>query len=320
MNIHKNAKTTPKMRALIVARRQAGETPGQIAHALGVSSATVNKWLVRHVREGEAGLADRSSRPHKLQTRATDDQRAKVETLRRTRQPFWKIAASVGLSRATVARIGKSCGLSHLSALDPKPEIIRYEKETPGEMIHIDIKKLGRIEGIGHRITGDRKGQSNPRSRKQGGKGWEYLHLAVDDHSRLAYSEILPDETRKSCLTFLFNALRFFRSHGVKVYRVMTDNGVSFRSKRYAKTLKMLGIKHKRTRPYTPRTNGKAERFVQTSLREWAYATSYDHSDQRREALTPFLQHYNHHRPHFGLKGKTPISRISSNNLSRHDT
>jgi len=268
---------------------------------------------------GEAGLADRSSRPHQLQTRATDDQRAKVETLRRTRQPFWKIAASVGLSRATVARIGKSCGLSHLSALNPEPEIIRYEKKTPGKMIHIDIKKLGRIEGIGHRITGDRTGQSNPRSRKEGGKGWEYLHLAVDDHSRLACSEILPDETRKSCLTFLFNALRFFRSHGVKVYRVMTDNGVSFRFKRYAKTLKMLVIKHKRTRPCTPGTNGKAERFVQTSLREWAYATPYDHSDQRREALTPFLQHYNHHRPHFGLKGKTPISKIPSNNLSRHD-
>ena len=320
MNIHKNAKTTPKMRALIVARRQAGATPCQIALAIGVSSATVNKWLARYAGAGEAGLADRSSRPHGLQTRTTGDQRAEVEALRRIRQPFWKIAASVGLSRATAARIGKSCGLSHLSALDPKPEIIRYEKETPGEMIHIDIKKLGRIEGVGHRITGDRRGQSNPRSRKDGGKGWEYLHLAVDDHSRLAYSEIFPDETRKSCLTFLFNALRFFRSHGVKVYRVMTDNGVSFRSKRYAKALRMLKIKHKRTRPYTPRTNGKAERFVQTSLREWAYATPYDHSDQRQKALKPFLHHYNHNRPHFGLNGKTPISRIPSNNLSRHDS
>ena len=223
MNIHKNAKTTPKMRALIVARRQGGETPGQIAVAIGVSVVTVRKWLARHASEGAAGLDDRSSRPHQLQTRATDDQRAKVEALRRARQPFWRIATKVGLSRATVARIGKSCGLSHLSALDPKPEIIRYEKETPGEMIHIDIKKLGRIEGIGHRITGDRTGQSTPRSRKEGGKGWEYLHLAVDDHARLAYSEIFPDERRKSCLTFLFNALRFFRSHGVKVWRVMTE-------------------------------------------------------------------------------------------------
>ena len=147
-------------------------------------------------------------------------------------------------------------------------------------MIHIDIKKLGRIDGIGHRITGDRTGQSNLRGRKEGGKGWEYLHLAVDDHSRLAYSEIFPDETRKSGLTVLFNALRFFRSHAVRVWRVMTDNGASFRSNRYAKALRMLSIKHKRTKPYTPRTNGKVERFVQTSLREWAYATPY--------ALRPF--------------------------------
>ena len=187
-------------------------------------------------------------------------------------------------------------------------------------MIHIDIKKLGRIEGIGHRITGDRTGQSNSRSRKQGGKGWEYLHLAVDDHSRLAYSEILPDEKRHSCLKFLFNALRFFRQHGVKVYRVMTDNGVSFRSKRYAKALRMLDIKHKRTRPYTPRTNGKAGRFVQTSLREWAYANPYGHSDERAKALLPFLHQYNHHRPHLGINGKPPISRIPLNNLSRHDS
>jgi len=320
VNIHKNAKTTPKMRALIVARRQGGETLGQIAVAIGVSVVTVRKWLARHAAEGEVGLADRSSRPRQLQTRATDAQRAEVEAMRRIRQPFWRIATKVGLSRATAARIGKACGLSHLSALDPKPEIVRYEKDTPGEMIHIDIKKLGRIEGIGHRITGDRTGQSNARSRKDGGKGWEYLHLAVDDHSRLAYSEIFPDETRKSCLTFLFNALRFYRSHGVRVWRVMTDNGVSFRSKRYPKALRMLGIKHKRTRPYTPKTNGKAERFVQTSLREWAYVKPYIHSDQRRDALSPFMKHYNNHRQHFGINGKTPISRIPSNNLSRHDT
>lgn len=146
------------------------------------------------------------------------------------------------------------------------------------------------------------------------------LDLAVDDHSRLAYCEIFPDETRKSCLTFLFNALRSFRSHGVRVWRVMTDNGVSFRSHLYAKALRMLNIKHKRTKPYTPKTNGKAERFVQTSLRESAYATPCEHSDQRRDALAPFLQHDNNHRPHFELKGKTPISRIPGNNLSRHDS
>lgn len=209
---------------------------------------------------------------------------------------------------------------ARLSALDPRIEIIRYEKRQPGEMIHIDIKKLGRSQGAGLRVTGNRIGQSAPRSRKQGGKGWEYLHLAVDDHSRLAYSEILPDETRRSCLKFLCIPLRFFRDHGVKVLRVMTDNGVSFRSHRYAKALRMLKIKHTRTRPYPPRTNGKAERFVQTSLREWAYTKPYNHSSERAAALMPFLHHYNHHRPHFGINGCPPISRISVNNLARHDS
>jgi transposase len=319
VNIHKNARTTPNMRVLIVARLQAGETPRSIAGAVGVSPATVRKWLRRHESEGVAGLEDRTSRPHRLRTRVTSEQIMQVEALRRNRQPFWKIARETGLSRATVARIGKAKGLSRLSNLDPKIEIVRYEKTLPGEMIHIDIKKLGRIEGIGHRITGNRIGQSAPRSRKQGGNGWEYLHLAVDDHSRLAYSEILPDETRRSCLKFLFNALRFYRDHGVRVLRVMTDNGVSFRSRRYTKALRMLKIKHKRTRPYTPRTNGKAERFVQTSLREWAYAKPYNHSSERAAALLPFLHDYNHLRPHFGINGRPPISRISVNNLSRHD-
>ncbi len=283
--------------------------------ALGVSPATVYKWLRRFRMEGEAGLMDRSSRPHRLRTTETPEQTAQIEALRRQRQPFWRIAAQTGTSTATVARRCRMLGLSRLSALEPKPDIVRYERDAPGDMIHIDIKRLGRINGIGHRITGDRTGQSNNR-----GTGWEYLHLAVDDHSRLAYSEIHPDETRRSCLAFLFNALRFFRKHGIKVYRVMTDNGVSFRSRRYAKALRMLNIKHKRTKPYTPKTNGKAERFVQTSLREWAYAKPYAHSDERTKDLPKFLHHYNHHRPHFGLKGKTPASRIPLNNLSRHDT
>jgi transposase len=319
VNIHKNAKTTPKLRALIIERRRAGGSPCLIATALGISPATVFKWLRRFKSEGAAGLEDRSSRPHRPWTRITCDQRLKVESLRRARQPFWKIAAELGLSCATAARIGKAKGLSRLSALDPKIKIIRYEKERPGELIHIDTKRLGRIEGVGHRITSDRTRQSTPRGRKGGAKGWEILHLAIDDHSRLAYSQILPDEKRSSCLKFLFNALRFFRNHGVKVLGVMTDNGVSFRSKRYVKALRRLGIKHKRTRPYTPRTNGKAERFVQTSLREWAYARPYRHSSERQEALLPFLHHYNHHRHHFGINGKSPISRIPVNNLMRHD-
>jgi len=319
MNVHKNAKLTPRGREEIVKRRAAGETSAAIAAALGVSSATVCKWVRRHKTEGMAGLQDRSSRPRRLRQKASKEQEDAVEALRRKRMPFWKIAAEVGLSRATVARIGKAKGLSRLSALEPKAQILRYEKQAPGDMIHIDIKKLGRIEGIGHRITGDRHGQSNPRARKQGGHGWEYLHLAVDDHSRLAYSEVLPDEKRKSCLRFLFNALRFFRKYGVKVHRVMTDNGVSFRSLRYANALRLLKIKHKRTKPYTPKTNGKVERFVQTSLREWAYARPYETSAKRTESLMPFLHHYNYHRPHFGINGNTPVSRLPMSNLLRHD-
>lgn len=320
MNVHKNARLTYHSRVFIVKRWEAGETPRSIASAVGVSPACVYKWLRRYKAEGEAGLHGRSSRPHRLRGKTAPELDTEVERLRRLRRPCWKIAAQTGLSRATVARICKRKGLSRLSALEPKPPVIRYEKQTPGEMIHIDIKKLGRIDGIGHRITGNRKGQSQPRSRKEGGKGWEYLHLAIDDHSRLAYSEIFPDEKRKSCIRFLFNALRFFRSHGVKVYRVMTDNGTSLKSHRYRKALRMLGIMHKRTRPYTPRTNGKAERYVQTSLREWAYVKPYHHSDERRKSLLPWLHHYNYHRPHFGLNGKTPISRLAVNNLLRHDS
>jgi transposase InsO family protein len=319
MNIHKNARTAVFTRALIVERYQAGETARDLSQRLGVSPATIHKWLRRHRNEGAAGLNDRSSRPHLLQTKLTDEQRMRIEAKRCDRWPCWKIAREVGSSPATVARACKRIGLSRLANLDPKEPIIRYEKDQPGEMIHIDIKRLGRIEGIGHRITGERKGQSNRRGTLQGGKGWEYLHLAVDDHSRLAYSEIFPDEKRKSCIQFLLNALRYFRSLGVRVDRVMTDNGVSFKSFRYAKALRLLKIKHKRTRPYTPKTNGKAERFVQTSLREWAYARPYAHSNERAEALAPFLHQYNYHRPHFGLKGKTPISRLSVNNLVRHD-
>ena len=207
---------------------------------------------------------------------------------------------------ATVSRILRRLGLNRLSALEPAEPVRRYERAAPGEILHIDIKKLGKFNRIGHRITGERTGQSNTR-----GVGWEYVHLAIDDHSRLAYSEILPDETRASCLRFLFNALRFFRSLGVKVERIMTDNGSSFRSHRYAKALRRLRIKHLRTRPYTPRTNGKAERFVQTSLREWAYARAYNTSDERAAELPFWLHRYNWHRPHGSLKSKPPISKLT---------
>ena len=267
---------------------------------------TVAKWVARFRAEGVAGLQDRSSRPRSSPSQTGPAACERVEALRRQRYTGEQIAAEVGVSAATVSRILKRLGLNRLAALEPAEPIRRYERAAPGEIVHIDIKKLGKFNRIGHRITGGRIGQSKSRR-----VGWEYVHLAIDDHSRLAYSEILPDEKRTSCLRFLFNALRFFRGFGVRVERVMTDNGSSFRSHRYAKALRRLRIKHLRTKPYTPRTNGKAERFVQTSLREWAYARAYSTSQHRAAELPIWLHRYNWHRPHGGIGAKPPISRIA---------
>jgi transposase InsO family protein len=314
MDIHQNARLTPRGRERIVRQVLNGQTPKAVSETAGVCPRTVRKWVDRYRREGLTGLQDRSSRPHRLYRPTPPGVVEQVERLRRQRYTGQQIAAELALSPATVSRILKRRGLNKVSALEPAEPIRRYEREHPGEIVHIDIKKLGRFNGVGHRITGDRKGQSNGR-----GIGWEYLHLAIDDHSRVAYSEILPDEKRRSCLRFLFNALRFFRAHGVKVQRVMTDNGVSFRSFRYAKALRLLKIKHLRTKPYTPKTNGKAERFVQTALREWAYAKAYLHSDDRAAELPLWLHRYNWHRPHGSLNANTPISRIglAEDNLLR---
>jgi transposase InsO family protein len=284
------------------------------ARQFNTTPKTVAKWVRRFRAEGVDGLRDRSSRPHSLPSQTAPATYVAVEALRRQRYTGKQIALEVGVSSATVSRILRRLGLNKLSALEPAEPVRRYERQHPGEIIHIDIKKLGRFEQVGHRITGDRTRQSNNR-----GVGWEYLHLAIDDHSRVAYSEILPDEKRGSCLRFLFNALRFYRAHGVKVQRVMTDNGVSFRSLRYAKALRWLKIKHLRTKPYTPKTNGKAERFVQTSLHEWAYARAYLTSDDRARHLLEWLHRYNWHRPHRSLKSETPISRLrlTEDNLLR---
>src|SRR6516225_4762052 len=254
MDTHRNAPLTPKGREMMVrAVVDCGLTKTAAARKFNTTPKTVAKWIARFEAEGVEGLRDRSSRPLSSPSQATPAICSAVESLRRQRHTGQQIAAEVGVSAATVSRILKRLGLNRLSALEPAEPVRRYERAAPGEIIHIDIKKLGKFNRIGHRITGDRIGQSNTR-----GVGWEYLHLAIDDHSRLAYSEILPDEKRASCLRFLLNALRFFRNHGVKVYRVMTDNGSSFRSRRYAKALRLLKIKHVRTRPYTPKTNGKA--------------------------------------------------------------
>ena len=315
MDTHKNAPLTPKGREMMVrAVVDDGLSKAAAARQFNTTPKTVAKWIERFEAEGVEGLRDRSSRPISSPNQASPAVCAAVEALRRQRHTGKQIAVGVGVSAATVSRILRRLGLNRLSALEPAEPVRRYERAAPGEIIHIDIKKLGKFNRIGHRITGDRTGQSNTR-----GVGWEYVHLAIDDHSRLAYSEILPDEKRASCLRFLFNALRFFRSLGVNVQRVMTDNGVSFRSLRYAKALRLLRIKHLRTKPYTPRTNGKAERFVQTSLREWAYAHAYETSDDRAAELPVWLHRYNWHRPHGSLGSKPPISRlvITKDNLLR---
>jgi transposase InsO family protein len=293
---------------------EGGSSKAAAARAFHTTPKTVAKWVARFRAEGVAGLRDRSSRPRSSPSQAAPAACERVEALRRQRHTGEQIAAEVGVSAATVSRILKRLGLNRLSALEPAEPIRRYERAAPGEIIHIDIKKLGKFNRIGHRITNDRAGQSKTR-----GIGWEYVHLAIDDHSRLAYSEILPDEKRGSCLHFLFNALRFFRSLGVKVERIMTDNGSSFRSRRYAKALRRLKIKHLRTKPYTPKTNGKAERFVQTSLREWAYARAYETSEDRAAELPFWLHRYNWHRPHGSIGAKPPISRIrlTSDNVLR---
>ncbi|HET6379390.1 MAG TPA: IS481 family transposase [Methylocella sp.] len=314
MDVHQNARTTRHSRMLMVERLAAGWSVASVASAFGVDPRTVRKWRDRHAAEGEAGLCDRSSRPAHSPRRLCAEVETEIEALRRIRLSGPAIARRLGRPVSTVGLVLRRLGLARLSALDPRPPVIRYERERPGELIHIDIKKLGRIDGVGHRITGDRRGQSNKR-----GTGWEHLHVAIDDHSRLAYTELLPDEKKESALGFLARALAWYERQGVNVEGVMTDNGSAYRSHAFRDALAAKAITHKRTRPYTPRTNGKAERFIQTSLREWAYATPFESSAERARAMPAWLCAYNSNRPHSALKGKPPVSRLSKDNLLVND-
>lgn len=314
MDAHENARTTPYSRMLIVTRLSEGHSLAEVAASLGITPRTVRKWRDRHAAEGAAGLRDRSSRPASSPTRLAAGVTAQIEALRRQRRSGPVIARKLGLAVSTVGLELRRLGLSRLKALDPKPEIIRYEREHPGELIHIDIKKLGRIDGVGHRITGDRHGQSSKR-----GTGWEFLHVAIDDASRLAFTAMMPDEKKESAVAFLEAAIAWFKAHGVTAQRVMTDNGSAYRSTAFAKALAAHGLKHKRTRPYTPKTNGKAERFIQTSIREWAYATAFQSSAARTRAMHPWLHDYNTRRPHSALNGKPPLSRIQRDNVLGND-
>ena len=315
MNIHKNARTTPYSRAEIVRRVTVlGEAPKAVAAAFGVSKRTVAKWLARHRAEGEAGLADRSSRPHCMPSATPADVIEQVIALRRQRLCGKQIAKNLGLSPATVSRILRKARLSRMRDLDPPEPVRRYERKHPGELIHIDIKKLGRFDRVGHRITGDRHGQSNSR-----GIGWEFVHVCIDDASRIAFSQVLGDEKKQSAIAFLHAAIAYYASLGITVTRVMTDNGSCYKSFAFKDACKALGLRHIRTKPYTPKTNGKAERFIQTSLREWAYARAYPTSEHRKQALQSWLHNYNWHRPHGSLQSMPPISRLNQpmNNLLR---
>jgi len=314
MNVHNNAGLTPRGREILISRLERGEHPMDVATAMGVSASTVYKWWRRYRAQGVAGLRDRSSKPNASPNKTPDDIEAKVIALRKQRRIYHRIAAEAGVSKATVGRILTRHGLNRWRDLVPAEPVRRYERDKPGEMIHLDIKKLGRFNRPGHRITSDRTGQSNSR-----GVGWEYVHVCIDDHSRIAFADIRPDEKKQSAIAALKAALAWYASLGITVERVMSDNGSCYKSHAFREACNHLGLKHIRTKPYTPKTNGKAERFIQSSLREWAYARAYETSGQRAKELPYWLHHYNWHRPHAGIKGNTPISRsgLNVNNLMR---
>ena len=318
MDVHENARTTRHSRMLMIERLRAGWTVAGVADALGVTAKTVRKWRDRFEAKGATGLTDRSSRPHHSPSRLDTLAEEEIVALRRRRMTSPAIARTLGRPLSTIGVVLRRRALGRLTALEPRPLVIRYERQRPGELIHIDIKKLGRIDGIGHRITGDRTGQSSRRAVGHG-LGWEYLHVAIDDRSRLAFTEVLASERQEDATAFLDRSLAWFASLGVTVERVMTDNGSAYKSKLFAAALKRHGVTHKRTRPYTPKTNGKAERFIQSSIREWAYATPFSSSLERHAAMHPWLHDYNTARPHSALGGKPPVSRLTRDNLLGSD-
>jgi transposase InsO family protein len=286
-------------------------TPAAASAAAGVSLRSIYKWIARFRSEGRPGLCDRCSRPRRLRCALSDQQRSMIERLRRDRRPYREIANRVRAPLSTVARYVRRLGLNRLEILDPKPPIVRYEHQHPGELVHLDTKRLARFRKPGHRVTGDRHVKSTF-------VGWQFLHVAVDDHARVAYGELYRDERVLSAIRFLTRLIGYYRRLGIKIARIITDNGSAYRSKRFARACRRLGIKHSKTRPYRPQTNGKAERFIQTLLREWAYARTYANDQARAKAWLPWLHHYNWHRPHASLAYHPPIRRLglSLNNLS----
>ena len=304
VKVHRNAKTTPAMRALIVQRiREEHWPPAEAAAAAGISVRTTYKWLRRHRLGGRPALEDASSRPRRQPRRTAPAVRAAIVAARYERRTAWTIAVQLQVPRSTVAAILARVGLNRLARLTPPAPVVRYEWAEPGDLVHLDVKPLARIAGVGHRIHGDR------RARVQG-IGWEYAHVAVDDHSRAAYVEVLPDQTGATTAAFLRRTVAWFARRGVRVRRVLTDNGSNYRSHRFHAVAARHAIRLKRSRPYRPQTNGKAERFIQTLMREWAYVRAYATSARRTRALPSWVRSYNVARPHAALGYQPPCSRL----------
>jgi transposase InsO family protein len=314
MKLHGNARTCPKSRKLLVERvLSRGWSVTAAAEAAGVSERTVYRWLRRWREEGERGLLDRCSAPHSIPHRTPPGRVEAIEKLRRLFMTAAEIAELLGMALSTVSAVLKRVGLGKRSRLTPPEPPNRYERKRPGELVHLDVKKLGRIAGAGHRMTGSRKSQKKERraNRRVGALGWEFVHVAVDDATRLAYAEVLPDERGETAAAFLRRAVAWFASFGIAVERILSDNGACYRSAAHALACRQLDItRHLFTRPYRPRTNGKAERFIQTLVNRWAYGAIYGNSAERTAALPGWLTHYNFTRRHGSLSHKPPGARL----------
>jgi transposase InsO family protein len=319
MKVHARARLTPNGRRFVVDRVvRRGWSATAAAEAAGVAERTVYRWIARYRAEGEAGLRDRSCAPRRIPRRTPTARVEAILALRRLRMTGSEIAELLEMPAATVSAVLRREGLGKLSRLEPPEPPNRYERSRPGELVHVDVKRLGRIgpHGAGHRVTGRRLRRNPTRTDGSGVRrlqvGWEFVHIAIDDHSRLAYAEVLADERATTAVGFLSRAVSFFASHGISVRRVMTDNGSPYVSAVHASACRELGLRHLRTRPYRPRTNGKAERFIQTMLREWAYARLYGTSAERIRALPIWLDRYNWRRPHGSLGHRPPRSRLTN--------
>jgi transposase InsO family protein len=316
MKLHANAKTCPNSRALIAQRvLEGGWSLAAAAEAAGVSERTARKWVRRFRVEGCAGLLDRSSAPHRCPRRTPPERVAAIEALRRLRLTGAQIAVKLGMPLATVSRWLKRIGLGKRSRLEPPEPPNRYERARPGELVHVDVKKLGRFRRPGHRVTGrgghHRVTQTTEAGRGRGVVGWDFVHVCVDDATRIAYVEVLGDERGATAAGFLERAVRWFGERGIEIERVMSDNGSCYVSTAHAEACARLRLRHLRTRPYRPRTNGKAERFIQTLQNEWAYGRAYTSSDERRAKLPIWLDHYNSRRPHGSLSHRPPAARLA---------